>query len=60
MIHPKELNRLLEDSKSSTLTVEDELSFIRLVLRCMANGFTYEESLECVYVQLGDQINKGE
>jgi hypothetical protein len=57
MIHPKELERLLLDSRESTVSHEDELAFIRLMLRCMASEMSYQESLECVYVQLGDQIN---
>jgi hypothetical protein len=59
-IHKSELGRLLKDSKESTLCVEDELSFIRLMLRCMETGMSYSESLECVYAQLGDSINNGD
>jgi hypothetical protein len=60
MINERDIERLLEDSRASTLTEMDELCFIRLVLRCMANGFTYEESLQACHVQLSDQINNGD
>lgn len=53
----EDLKRLLEDSRSSTLTELDELSFIRMTIRCLTSGLTYEDALQMVYTQLYDQIN---
>lgn len=52
----KDVKRLLEDAKSSTLITDDELSFLRITLRLLADGFTYQEALECTYAQMGNSI----
>lgn len=57
MINPKDIDRLLKDSRESTVTELDELCFIRLVLRCMAAGMGYAEALQVTHAQLADQIN---
>jgi hypothetical protein len=54
------LERLLADSRTSTLTELDELCFLRLAIRCMASGLSYSEAMEVVTRQLIDQINSGE
>jgi hypothetical protein len=60
MIHPKELERLLLDSRQSTLTELDELCFIRIVLKCLSSGMSYADALQVTHIQLSDQINSGE
>jgi hypothetical protein len=51
------IERILEDSRASTLTHEDELAYIRLILRCLAAGFSYEDALVCTHVQLSEIIS---
>jgi hypothetical protein len=59
-IQAKDIDRLLLDSRASTLTEMDELCFIRLVLKCLATGMSYSEALSCCHAQLSDSINNGE
>lgn len=57
MISEKDIDRLLADSRESTVTELDELCFIRLVLRCMSSGMSYVDALQFTYSQLTDLIN---
>lgn len=56
-INARDLDRLLKDSKEATITALDELCFFRLVIRCLIQGFSYDEALSFAHEQLEKSIN---